>query len=868
MIRSKRFAALLAVFFASGASGLVYEVAWVRGFGLALGNTLWSAALVTAAYMAGLGAGAWLAGALADRTYRADARAPLRWYAWCELAIAASGLALLAALPRFELISPALSSYVVDARGWHELSFASLALRLALAAAVLLPATLAMGATLCLLARHVVREDVTQAAWRIGLLYGVNTAGAAAGALFVDLVGIPRFGVAGAQLFAVALNALAALAAFTLARERGVAASPAPELRGAVPGGPARLGLVSLSLLLGGFAGLGMEIVWFRFLTSALGQYREVFSILLATVLVGIWLGSALASFVASRTASAALWLAAGQLAFAGFAALGLVWFDVSRVQSSVRALLELGAIGAASELGLLAWSTAQVVLAPALCMGFGFPLANALVQTSAGSVGARAGVLYLANTLGAVLGSLLTGFVLLPWLGLRRSASSLALIAIAAAAAAVLADWARIRSSFASVHWPGAALLLPFGLVWLLGSSDSDLLLRSFRARDVVGHLLQPPSLLASSEGALESIVVLEVPEQGRTLYTNGHSMSGTSLLAQRYMRAFSHLPLLQQDGPSDVLVICFGVGTTAHAASLHDSLRSLEVVDLSRHVLEHAHFFTDSNHGVLDDPRVRVFVNDGRQHLRMRAPGSYDVITLEPPPIGFAGVASLYSREFYALARSRLREGGFLSQWLPVRELPAPVIKSMVRAFLDAFPASVLLNGAGGDFVLLGRNGDSIELDPVALAARLEARSAVRADLERVELGSLLELAGSFAADAEYLEQVTRESPPVTDDHPLTEYAGVYFRAEGAPSDLFDASRAAAWCPRCFDATRPIAALADLPIYLRLMDSVYGWAAAPPAARELRARAPAWQGAIASADGRRVLGSSPYLQRLIHER
>lgn len=853
------------MFCVSGASGLVYEVAWVRGFGVALGNTVWSASLVTAAYMAGLGVGAWLVGRRADRAHHADARAPLRLYAWCELAIAACGLVLLAALPRFEGISPALSSYVVDARGWHELSFVSHALRFALAAAALLPPTVAMGATLSLLARSVVREDVTQAGWRIGLLYGVNTAGAAAGALFFDLLGVPRFGVARAQGFAAALNALAALGGFALARGL-VTAPPPPPAPEREAGVPAAFRLVVISLALAGFAGLGMEIVWFRFLYSALGQYREVFSILLATVLVGIWLGAAAASFVARRCASPGLWLGLAQLAFAGLAGLGLLWFDVSRPKAVVRSMLERGAIGTVEEFGLLAWNTAQVVLAPALCMGFGFPLGNALAQTRAHSVGQRAGALYLANTLGAVAGSLATGFVLLPRLGLRLSAVLLGVLAVCAAAAALRADSTPIRSSRARLRALGAGLLLPSGLLWLLASSDSDLLLRSFRAKDVVGHLLAPPSLVASSEGVLESIVVLDVPNEGRTLYTNGHSMSGTSLGAQRYMRAFSHLPLLQLDGPSDALVICFGVGTTAHAASLHDSLRSLEIVDLSRHVLEQAELFADSNRGVLADPRVSVFVNDGRQHLRMRPQASYDLVTLEPPPIGFAGVASLYSREFYALARSRLRPGGFVTQWLPVRELPAPLVKSMVRAFLDVFPATVLLNGAGGDFILMGRNAATVELDPIALAARLEARPAVRADLERVEFGSLVEIAGAFAADAAHLDEVTRDFPAITDDAPLMEYAGVYFRAEGTPSDLFDASRGARWCPRCFDAASPIAA--DLPIYLRLMDSVYAWAAAPDAASVLRARPPAWQGKIASADGRRVLGASRYLQRLIQER
>ncbi len=864
------------MFFASGASGLVLEVVWVRGFGLVLGNTIWSAALVTAAYMAGLGAGAWLGGALADRVHRGDPRSPLVLYAWCELAIAAAALAVLLALPRLEGLSAALSSYVADARGWYELSVGSHLSRLALASVLLAPATLAMGATLALLARYVVRLDVSEAGWRIGALYGVNTLGAAAGALGVDAVAIPSYGIAGAQIGAMALNALAALCALVLARGERTPRPP-PQARAMptpVAAGADRraLGFAALALALSGFAGLGMEIAWFRFLISALGQYREVLSILLATVLAGIWLGSALASAAVRRATRPGLLLAAAQPAFAVLAVGGLLAFDVARVREAASALLERGEMGTAAELALLGWSVAQVVLAPAICMGFGFPLANALAQTRAGSVGARAGSLYLANTLGAVAGSLATGFALLPALGLRRSVVALAAIALAVAIPALAADPAarsRLRASRVRAGALAAALgLAGFALASLASQSDGALLLRSFRAKHDVGRWLEPPWLLAASEGPLESIVVLEIPGEGRRLFTNGHSMSGTGLLAQRYMRALSHLPLLQLDGPSDALVICFGVGTTANAAALHDSLRSLEIVDLSRHVLEQAGLFAGSNGGVLDDPRVSVFVNDGRQHLRMRPPGSYDLVTLEPPPIGFAGVGALYSREFYALARSRLREGGFLTQWLPVRELPAEVIASMVRSFLDAFPASVLLNGSGGDFILLGRNAPAIELDPRGLAARLAARSAVRADLERVELGSLVEIVGSFAADAGHLERRTRARPPVTDDAPLTEYAAIYFRDRGAPSELFDASRVRAWCPRCFEGDAPIPELADLWTYLRLMDSVYGWSASPSAARALRERPSPWVGVIAREDGQRVLAASRYLQRLIHER
>jgi len=171
------------------------------------------------------------------------------------------------------------------------------------------------------------------------------------------------------------------------------------------------------------------------------------------------------------------------------------------------------------------------------------------------------------------------------------------------------------------------------------------------------------------------------------QTSHVNGHPMSSTAPLSQRYMRALAHIPLLTIDHPDTVLVIGFGVGNTTHAATLHPSIRRVEVADLSEHVLAHAGYFKDANRDVLSDPRVVVYVNDGRQHLQMQREASYDLIALEPPPIAHAGVAALYSREFYTLARARLKPTGFISQWLPVYQMPAATTLAMIRAFLDVF-------------------------------------------------------------------------------------------------------------------------------------------------------------------------------------
>ena len=134
------------------------------------------------------------------------------------------------------------------------------------------------------------------------------------------------------------------------------------------------------------------------------------------------------------------------------------------------------------------------------------------------------------------------------------------------------------------------------------------------------------------------------------------------------------------------------------------------------------------------MKDPKLSVYINDGRQHLQMTPPGSYDLITLEPPPIAHAGVAALYSREFYELARSRLTSGGYISQWLPAYQVPAEISLAMVRAFIDVFPQSVLLSGTQAELLLIGTAAPRIENDPMKLAAALEHKVAVREDLARL--------------------------------------------------------------------------------------------------------------------------------------
>jgi spermidine synthase len=597
------------------------------------------------------------------------------------------------------------------------------------------------------------------------------------------------------------------------------------KVRTTCPDNPSAIPLTSIALALSGFAAMGMEIVWFRHLSILLGGFRAVFALLLTVILAGIGVGSLASGLLSRRTHRPAQWWMVAQGLFVALTLLGMASADagaIDRIVTADRAshIVESGLARALTEL----WFNARPILfevgLPALLMGFSFPFANAMIQEAEESVGRRAGVLYLSNTIGAVCGSLAAGFLLLPIFGMQGSAT---VLAVAAGLAAVPLFFVGENAAGRSIALTASMSIAGLALgLWLV-----------LPAAYVVAHavpLIDGERSVALSEGLTEVITVVEAPGKGRTLLTNGHPMSSTTRLSQRYMRALAHIPLLAMEHPETVLVIGFGVGNTTHAATLHPSIRRVEVADLSRGILAHAGYFADVNRNVLHDPRVVVYVNDGRQHLRTQRPGSYDLITLEPPPIGYAGVAALYSREFYALARTRLTTKGYISQWLPAYQVPAPTTLAMIRAFIEVFPQAVLISGSEAELLLIGSNDSRVEIDPDRLAGALSSAPAARADLQRLDLGSVREIVGSFVGAARTLVEATRDTDPVTDDRPTQEYGvmSLLNYADSVPGAVVDLGQVAAWCPKCFVDQKPVPLVEGLDTYQALLRLAYGASAA----------------------------------------
>ena len=822
------------LFFFSGISGLVYEVIWVRMFGNFFGNTIHSAAIVTSVFMLGLGAGSYLAGIWSDGRFKKEKKLEFfRTYGYAELAIATLGLAIALALPVLTGFSGSFARYAVGAHGWYDLSFVSHLGQFLIAIVLMLPVTTLMGATLTILIRQLVSEDLQTAGWRIGVLYGFNTAGAAWGCFSTDLFLVPKLGLLRTQLFAVAINIAVGCAAIFLTRKRPgrqarfVLAPAAVEAAGPVkaglPAGPVRS--MSLALFFSGFAFMGMEIVWFRFLSGSLGGYRMVFSLMLTVILVGIWLGSLAGGYSVKRWGKPLERYMLLQVVFIIVTPLLLAAFDGRGAEGYLlKRILPLPADVGLSRLTQI-WGVARPILAviglPSFLIGFSFPLANAYVQRLEQSVGRRAGGLYLANTLGSVLGALAAGFVLLPNLG---SQHSVLVFCVAASLVIFFLQLAKRQEQPAGRGRSKNGLIVLASIICCATFVSWGLLPANYLIMKCFPFVAQGQRVLASSEGLNEMLMVIENPGGERFLLTNGHSMSGTTLKLQRYMRAFVHIPLLQIAAPRSVLVICFGVGNTLHAASLHPTIRRLDVVDLSEQILEHAPYFRDSNRDVLEDKRVSVFINDGRLHLQMMAPASYDLITLEPPPIAFAGVSSLYSREFYELARSRLRSGGFVTQWLPLYQVPAATGLSMIRAFLDVFPDAVLLSGMQKELIIMGRAGGAAVVDPDFCSGQLARAPLVQADLKRINMGTMTEMIGTFVANSNDLRRATRAVEAVSDDNRSMEYGMLSkFTDAALPPELFRVDGIAAWCPDCFENGKPRPIVGFLDKYLAALNQLY---------------------------------------------
>lgn len=724
--RTSQHITALICFFLSGFAGLVYEVAWIRQAALLFGSTTFAVSAVLAVFFLGLAIGAYLFGRVGQRISR-----PLILFGYVEI-----GLGLLA------LISPyafdfADFLYGIAYRLLSDAPFLRFTTRLLLVALVVLPPTVLMGGTLPLFCRQYSRNS-GRIARAVGLLYGVNTLGAALGCAATGFVFLPDLGLRGAVYIGVVCNILSGLVvrSLSIARDDVVSSSVASR---AVSGRLPQSRVVFVLFFAVGFVALGAEVLWVRYLGLLINNTVYTYTLALSVVLVGLVLGSVLAAQFSDRTDRRAHFFGAFQVAT------GLV----------VLALLMLSP-GAWRGLGNDLYIYFAVLLPPAVLSGAAFPLAIRLVTDNAEYTSGVAGNLIAVNTLGGILGSLLIGFIGIPFFGLEKC-----LFFITGANLAIgFAAWFLLDRRSRAFKY-AAALVAVLVYVGIPHFSQTQV------PADFIG---EGRDLVAFREGYGANMAVVR-REDDLELEIDRWWQGGRK---KNHQIMAAHVPMLLHPDPRRVVVVGAGTGQTVSRFLMYP-IDYLACVDIEPALFPFVEEYFETEW--MRDPRVEIVAEDGRNFLRHTA-GTYDIISLELGEVSRPGVAFFYTVDFYARARERLAPGGYLVQFVPLHFLSEDQFRGVVRSFLTVFPQSVLWYNTS-ELLLIGSVDDAFN---IAQGKLLGMDEEVHTDLQYSHWGGVAYYLnqphvfwGGYLMGAEGLASATVEADVYWDDRPILDYETV---------------------------------------------------------------------------------------------
>jgi predicted membrane-bound spermidine synthase len=791
---------VLPLLFGSGLCALVYQIAWLREFRLIFGSSTAASAATLSVFMGGIGAGALLLGARVDRNPR-----PLRYYALLEAGIGA-----------YTILTPFLLDLVASAYraagGTMVLGpAAGTLLRLLLAALVLAVPTVLMGGTLPAAARAV-ESAGDPGRRRLGVLYGVNTLGAVSGCLLATFWVLERAGTRWTLWGACALNLLVAAAAFLLAaRAAGagppsaVAALPPPQAVTAPP----RFVMAAAAVV--GFAFFLMELVWYRMLGPLLGGTVFTFGLILAVALLGIGIGGAwYSSWMRDRTPRLSAFALTCLLEAA---ALALPFALGDRLAILAALLRPLAAVGFAGQVAGWSVVAAIVVLPAAIVAGAQFPLLVALLGRGRHHVGRQVGQTYLWNTLGAIAGSLAGGFGLIPLLSApgcwRLAAALLVALGLASAWVASGAGSPRRHRGLALAAGAGIVLALlapgPTG-AWRHSGVGAGRAKIGTSPNEVREWLNFGRRTVAWEADGLESSVAMTTTDS-YALYINGKS-DGSAMGDAPTQVMLGLLGAVLHPRPARALVVGLGTGSTAGWLAAVPEIERVDVVELERAVLHVARACAPVNHDAMDDPKVRVHIGDAREVL-LTSRESYDLIVSEPSNPYRAGVASLFTREYYEAVDSRLAPQGIFVQWVQAYEVTVETLFTIYLTLGSVFPAVETWQVGKSDLAIVASR-TPIAYDVPRLRARVAQEPYRGALIHAWRTTDLEGLLGRYVAGPALVEALRRSDvvPLNTDDRNPVEFA--FARSVGRP-DLAQIGRIRelAWQ---FGAGRPPAAGGDV--------------------------------------------------------
>jgi spermidine synthase len=734
--------ALILLFIGSGCAALIYEVVWFQLLQLVIGSSAVSLGVLLGTFMGGMCLGSFLLPRRIDPRHH-----PLKVYAFLELGIGLMGLLLLWGMP---LIGTAYTSWAGG----------SVIVRSIVAAICLLPPTLMMGATLPAVARWV--QTTPQGVSWLGFFYGGNIGGAVVGSLLAGFYLLRIHDMAFATYTAVALNVVVATLGLLIAKATShepVAEDPSAVRRAA--GSTA----VYITIALSGMTALSAEVLWTRLLSLLFGATVYTFSLILAVFLLGLGIGSTIGSALAGsvKQPRAALgWcqmFLCGALAWAAYMLTSSLpyWPINPSITNNPFFNFQLDMVRCL-------W----VVLPGAILWGASFPLALAAVAAPGQDPGRLVGGVYAANTVGAIVGSLGTGLVLVVWTG-TQAAQQILIVISAISALVMLAPIAAGEGSQAAsdARNPTKRLAWVGTVVLIVATGAAGLLARS--VPPVPGLLvaygrysatwINQSNIIYVGEGLNAFVAVSQLSTGVRNYHNAGKVQASSEPQDMRLQRMLGHLTHLIPNQPKNALVIGCGAGVTAGAVSIGPNVEHVTIAEIEPLVPQVVStYFAEHNYNVVNSKKVQIHLDDARHYL-MTTNEKFDAITSDPLDPWVKGAANLYTQEFFEVAKQHLNPGGVVTLFVQLYESNTAAVKSEIGTFFKAFPNGVVWgntnNGQGYDLVIMGQAEPiRIDIDQMEAKIRSPQYAQVAQSLREIGFNSAVDLFSTYAGTAQDLE------------------------------------------------------------------------------------------------------------------
>ncbi len=781
------------IFFFSGVSGLIYEVVWTRMLVLVFGATALAVSAVLTAFMAGLALGGYSAG-----RWSAGSKRLLLAYGLFEIGIGIYGLSV---PTMFSFLVPI---YQVVWERFEPTFYVFSMLRFLLATSVLLAPTVLMGATLPVLSQYFADRREAGAGREIGRLYGINTAGAVLGTFACGVWLLPSLGTSLTIYAAAAINLLLGSAAILVslgqlssrkdASGEVSEAVPATHPLGALPvrhgsSSPLQAGIVLIGMTVSGFAALVYEVAWTRVLVLVFGSTVYSFTAMLSTFLMGLAAGALIAAHFVERLRRPVFFFGAVQVL------VGIVVFVATSMFGILPDLYVILAGPFADYHGIVMAvklvMAMLVMLPPTLLMGALFPVAIKICQTSRPSAARTVGDVYAFNTLGAIGGSFVAGFVMIPFMGAQGTVFVGILLNFGVAGAVLLAAPAgrALKAAMLTAAGLGALIVLDFRPSWdpLAMTSGPAVFLKDYAAAVSRGskglrEMLGERKMLYYEEGLTGTVSVYEVSHGGKRivgLAVDGKTEASDTKPSMSTQTLLAHLPLLQARAEARVLIIGAGSGVTVGTA-LQYPVAEVRLVEMEQGVVSASRAFSHVNHRYWEDPRVRIEYNDGRNALLNRRNERYDAIIVQPSDPWVRGASNLFTQDFFRLVRDRLAEDGFYAQWLPGVTLATEHVRTLMATYRSVFETVYVFQPPlSHDFVFVASKKFR-KIDEREIRGKM-AIGSVSASLGSAGIREPLDVFAILRMGPKELDRFVGGARINTDDNALIEFAApTLFRVE----------------------------------------------------------------------------------------